>query len=57
MDQVASHISVQSPQERGARFGGTRTIRNVFIVAIAYYLGAEIAFLIGTLSDRIFAPF
>src|SRR6478672_12169059 len=57
MDQVASHISVQSPQERGARFGGTRTIRNVFIVAIAYYLGAEMAFLIGTLSDRIFAPF
>jgi signal transduction histidine kinase/integral membrane sensor domain MASE1 len=57
MDQVASHISVQSPQERAARFGGTRTIRNVFIVAIAYYLGAEIAFLIGTLSDRIFAPF
>jgi len=57
MDQVASHISVQSPQERGARLGGTRTIRNVFIVAIAYYLGAEIAFLIGTLSDRIFAPF
>src|SRR6186713_2884968 len=57
MDQVASHISVQSPQERGARFGGTRTIRNVFIVAIAYYLGAEIAFLVGTLSDKIFAPF
>src|SRR6476659_3581631 len=57
MDQVASHISVQSPQVRGARFGGTSTIRNVVIVAIAYYLGAELAFLIGTLSDRIFAPF
>ena len=26
-------------------------------VAIAYLIGAEIAFLIGTLSDKIFAPF
>ena len=57
MDHVASHVSVQSPQERGALFDGTSTIRNAVIVAIAYYLGAEIAFLIGTLSDRIFAPF
>jgi len=28
-----------------------------FLVAIAYYLGAQAAFSIGTLSDRIFAPF
>jgi signal transduction histidine kinase/integral membrane sensor domain MASE1 len=34
-----------------------RIIRNGVIVAIAYYVGAEIAFLIGTLSDKIFAPF
>jgi signal transduction histidine kinase len=27
------------------------------VVALAYYLGAEAAFLIGTLSDNIFAPF
>jgi integral membrane sensor domain MASE1 len=27
------------------------------ITAVAYYLGAEAAFLIGTLSDNIFAPF
>jgi integral membrane sensor domain MASE1 len=27
------------------------------LVATAYYLGAELAFAIGTLSDRIFAPF
>jgi len=27
------------------------------LVAVAYYLGAEAAFYIGTLSDRIFAPF
>src|SRR5262245_4343750 len=26
-------------------------------IALAYYLGAEAAFAIGTLSDRIFAPF
>ena len=57
MDQIAPDMSLQSLQERAARFGGANTIRNVFIVAIAYYLGAEIAFLIGTLSDRIFAPF
>jgi hypothetical protein len=34
-----------------------KTVRSFFIVAIAYYLGAEIAFLVGTLSDKIFAPF
>src|SRR5215469_8860215 len=27
------------------------------LVAVAYFIGAEAAFLIGTLSDRIFAPF
>jgi signal transduction histidine kinase len=57
MDQIAPDTSMRSLQERAAHFGGANTIRNVFIVAIAYYLGAEIAFLIGTLSDRIFAPF
>src|SRR5262245_5627722 len=57
MDQVASHISVQLPQERGVRFGGTNTIRNVVIVAIAYYLGAELALLLGTLSDILCGPF
>ncbi|HEY7230825.1 MAG TPA: MASE1 domain-containing protein [Pseudolabrys sp.] len=50
-------MSKRSPQDRSARFGDPNAIRNVFIVAIAYYLGAEIAFLIGTLSDKIFAPF
>ena len=48
---------MRSLQERAERFGGANAVRNVLIVAIAYYLGAEIAFLIGTLSDRIFAPF
>ena len=31
--------------------------RRPFLVAIAYYLGAEAAFLVGTLSDNVFAPF
>jgi integral membrane sensor domain MASE1 len=57
MDQIAPAISARSLQGRNARTGGTNTVRNIFIVAVAYYLGAEIAFLIGTLSDRIFAPF
>ena len=32
-------------------------LRGPVLVAIAYFLGAEIAFFIGTLSDKIFAPF
>ena len=27
------------------------------LLAVAYYVGAEAAFLVGTLSDKIFAPF
>src|SRR5689334_19748258 len=34
-----------------------KIVQNPFAVAIAYYLGAEAAFLVGTLSDKIFAPF
>ena len=33
------------------------SVRGPFLVAVAYYVGAEAAFLVGTLSDRIFAPF
>ncbi len=33
------------------------SLRGPLTVAVAYFIGAEIAFLIGTLSDRIFAPF
>src|SRR5262249_12577820 len=32
-------------------------LRGPSLVAVAYFLGAEGAFLVGTLSDRIFAPF
>src|SRR6187402_414542 len=35
----------------------TDDVRLLLAVAAAYYIGAEVAFLIGTLSDRIFAPF
>ena len=34
-----------------------RPILSAVVVAIAYLLGCEIAFLIGTLSDKMFAPF
>lgn len=34
-----------------------REARKVALVAIAYYLAAQAAFFIGTLSDKIFAPF
>jgi PAS domain S-box-containing protein len=33
------------------------TVPTPVLVAVAYFVGAEAAFLIGTLSDRIFAPF
>ena len=32
-------------------------VQGPLLVSVAYYLGAEAAFLIGTLSDKIFAPF
>src|SRR5262249_42471263 len=34
-----------------------KSLRAPFFVAIGYYLGAQTAFSIGTLTDRIFAPF
>jgi signal transduction histidine kinase len=49
---VAIQARKEAPHEDLAK-----TLRNVLIVAIAYYIGAELAFLIGTLSDKIFAPF
>ncbi len=32
-------------------------VQGLLLVGFAYYLGAEVAFLIGTLTDKIFAPF
>jgi PAS domain S-box-containing protein len=34
-----------------------KDLRGACLAAVAYFIGAESAFLIGTLSDRIFAPF
>src|SRR3954462_11602257 len=34
-----------------------KSLGATILIAIAYYLGAQLAFAIGTLSDRIFAPF
>jgi signal transduction histidine kinase len=48
----AAHVSSQSRLRVAAQ-----GVATPFIVAITYYLGAEAAFAIGTLSDRIFAPF
>src|SRR5215475_633853 len=56
MEVLVPQAAIQERQ--GApREDWARVIRNGVIVAVAYYVGAEIAFLIGTLSDRIFAPF
>src|SRR5262245_59953432 len=32
-------------------------LQGPLVLAVAYFIGAEIAFLVGTLSDKIFAPF
>jgi signal transduction histidine kinase len=43
--------------KRNAGYDFARSLLTPLIVSIAYYLGARAAFAIGTLSDRIFAPF
>ena len=57
MDSLVSALPTRERYNGLRRDDLPKTIRNSVIVAIAYYLGAELAFLIGTLSDRIFAPF
>ncbi len=44
---------------RAAKSGALEsgTILTLAVLALAYYLGAQAAFYVGTLSDRIFAPF
>ena len=44
-------VAKSEPQEAGA------IVFTLAVLALSYYLGAEAAFFIGTLSDRIFAPF
>jgi two-component system, LuxR family, sensor kinase FixL len=48
-------VPAQGMPQRAAQFG--QRIQVPLLTAVAYYLGAEVAFLIGTLSDNIFAPF
>jgi signal transduction histidine kinase/integral membrane sensor domain MASE1 len=56
MVSLAPEIAI-TDRPRAPRGDFAKIIRNPFIVAIAYYLGAEAAFFVGTFSDRIFAPF
>jgi len=51
------HVAVEERQKGAPHEDLAKTFRNATIVAVAYYVGAEFAFLIGTLSDKIFAPF
>lgn len=44
-------------EETGPRLQFERQLRGPLVVGIAYYVGAEAAFFIGTLSDKVFAPF
>src|SRR5262249_57356789 len=57
MDSVVTIFQTRERQNGMRRGDLPKTVRNSVIVALAYYLGAEFAFWIGTLSDRIFAPF
>ena len=52
---MSSEEIIQTPERE--RNLSKRPILSAVVVAIAYLLGCEIAFLIGTLSDKIFAPF
>jgi len=56
MASLAPDIAIAN-HPRAPRGDFAKIIRNPFVVATAYYLGAEAAFLVGTLSDKIFAPF
>src|SRR5690348_13264587 len=54
---AAMTVTLNMPQA-WSRFGPPVTmLRGPLLAAAAYYVGAESAFLVGTLSDRIFAPF
>ncbi|HEU5276679.1 MAG TPA: MASE1 domain-containing protein [Xanthobacteraceae bacterium] len=50
-------VTLNMPQA-WSRFGPpVAPLRGPLLAAVAYFVGAEAAFLVGTLSDRIFAPF
>jgi PAS domain S-box-containing protein len=50
-------MSTAAISQSAERWSGKPPLLKAFVVAGTYLLGAEIAFLIGTLSDKIFAPF
>src|SRR5215475_1703788 len=53
--------TIMSGGNSGADLAWSRTaplhLTGPILLGLAYYLGAEAAFLVGTLSDQIFAPF
>ena len=55
MSLAAAHTVPRRMVERLVDFG--RELHTPLIAALAYYLGAEAAFFVGTLSDKIFASF
>jgi len=57
MNVLAPDAALEGRQSAAPGEDRAKTFRNALIVAVAYYVGAEIAFLIGTLTDKIFAPF
>src|SRR5215469_18458782 len=60
MDRSIAILRHLGFNQRSLQSVGTRLqppLRALLFVSIAYYLGARAAFSIGTLSDRIFAPF
>jgi PAS domain S-box-containing protein len=52
---VTAHTLPRRMADRLTDFG--RELHVPLIAALAYYVGAEAAFFVGTLSDKIFAPF
>ena len=50
-------IAVATPAMPKRIADAARPLYCPLITAVAYYLGAEAAFVVGTLSDKIFAPF
>jgi signal transduction histidine kinase len=55
---TATHpATLDVPQTISRTFNLPRRLPGPLLVALAYLIGAEVAFFVGTLSDRIFAPF
>jgi signal transduction histidine kinase len=55
--QIRASASHSLPSGIRTALGSGKSLQGPVLLAIAYYLGAEAAFFVGTLSDKIFAPF